>query len=54
MEFYSCIFPTNSMKQAVVQMYVAVMKLLDDAVVYYRSGKISMTLEASREKWSVN
>lgn len=43
MDFYSNVFPTNEMKECVAKIFVAVMKLLDEAVSYYRGGKLSMS-----------
>ncbi|KAF2100847.1 hypothetical protein NA57DRAFT_74446 [Rhizodiscina lignyota] len=40
MEFYSNVFPTNGMKEAVVKIYVGIQRLLDEAVAYYRGGKL--------------
>ncbi|KAI9703002.1 MAG: hypothetical protein M1820_005993 [Bogoriella megaspora] len=46
LEFYSSMFPTSQMKDAVVQVYIAIMKLLDDALVYFRGGKLSKLVDA--------
>jgi hypothetical protein len=39
-QFYKETFPTDRMKLAVAKIYAGVMKLLDEALVYYRSGRL--------------
>jgi hypothetical protein len=41
MDFYQNIFPTNPMKICVARIYVQIMSLLDEALAYYRGGKLS-------------
>lgn len=45
-EFYSSLFPTNQMKECVAKVYVAIMKMLEDALGYYRSGKLGKIMDA--------
>ena len=40
-EFYRTAFPTNAMKLVVANLFVEIMTLLDEALVYYRSGRLS-------------
>jgi hypothetical protein len=40
-DFYKTTFPTNAMKIAVAGIFTEMMKLLDEALVYYRSGRLS-------------
>jgi hypothetical protein len=44
MDFYQNIFPTNPMKICVASIYVQIMSLLDEALAYYRGGKLSKPL----------
>ncbi|KAL9088217.1 MAG: hypothetical protein Q9165_006344 [Trypethelium subeluteriae] len=46
MEFYKSVFPTNQMKECVVRVYICIMKMLDDAVAYYRSGRLGKLVDA--------
>ena len=41
MDFYQGVFPTNPMKICVASIYVHIMNLLDEALAYYRGGKLS-------------
>jgi hypothetical protein len=43
-DFYKTIFPTNPMKMSVARIYVQIMSLLDEALAYYRGGRLSMLL----------
>lgn len=45
-EFYSSVFPTNQMKECVVKVYVSIMKLLQEALGYYRSGRLGKLVDA--------
>ena len=40
-EFYPNVFPTYDMKRAVASIYVGMTKLLEDALIYFRGGKLS-------------
>ncbi|KKY29196.1 hypothetical protein UCRPC4_g00102 [Phaeomoniella chlamydospora] len=44
--FYKTVFPTNAIKASVARIYVHIMKLLDEAVVFYRGGKLSKLVDA--------
>ena len=46
MDFYKTVFPTNAMKACIARMYVAIMKLLEEAIVYYRSWRFSKSAAA--------
>jgi hypothetical protein len=46
MEFYRTTFPTNAMKLAVANIYAEVTKLLDEALIYYRSGRLGKLVDA--------
>ncbi|KAH0545285.1 hypothetical protein FGG08_000584 [Glutinoglossum americanum] len=37
MDFYKTVFPTDALKASVARIYVHIMRLLDEAIVYYRS-----------------
>jgi hypothetical protein len=39
-EFYRTAFPTSAIKLAVANVFSEVMKLLDEALVYYRSPRL--------------
>ena len=41
MEFYKTVFPTDALKASVARLYVNIMRLLDEAIVYYRSWRLS-------------
>ncbi|ETS86640.1 hypothetical protein PFICI_00468 [Pestalotiopsis fici W106-1] len=45
-EFYRNAFPTNAMKLAVANLYAEVTKLLDEALLYYRSGRLGKLVDA--------
>lgn len=40
-DFYKNIFPTYDMKLAVASIYVGLTKLLEDALIYFRGGRLS-------------
>ena len=40
-EFYKDVYPTYDMKLAVASIYVGMTKLLEDALVYLRGGRLS-------------
>lgn len=40
-DFYEKVIPTNRMKVTVATIYVELMNLLDEALLYYRSGRLS-------------
>ena len=42
-DFYKNIFPTYDMKLAVASVYVGLTKLLEDALVYFRGGRLSLS-----------
>jgi hypothetical protein len=44
-EFYKTIFPTNAMKDTVATLYVEIMNFLDEALIYYRSGRLGECLQ---------
>lgn len=46
-EFYRSAFPTTAIKIAVANIFSEMMKLLDEALVYYRSPRLGWSL--SRE-----
>ncbi|KAK0611412.1 hypothetical protein B0T14DRAFT_327836 [Immersiella caudata] len=46
MEFYKTVFPTDALKASVARIYVGIMKLLDEAIVYYRSWRFSKLIDA--------
>ena len=41
-DFYKSIFPTYDMKLAVASIYVGIIKLLEDALIYFRGGRLSL------------
>ena len=43
-EFYQNVFPTYDMKHAVASIYVGMTKLLEDALIYFRGGRLSLFL----------
>jgi hypothetical protein len=43
-EFYRTVYPTDEMKLAVARIFVEITKLLDEALVYFRSGRLGMFL----------
>jgi hypothetical protein len=45
-EFYRTTFPTNAMKLVVANLYAEVTKLLDEALIYYRSGRLGKLVDA--------
>ncbi|KAH8883296.1 hypothetical protein GQ53DRAFT_753005 [Thozetella sp. PMI_491] len=45
-EFYKTVFPTNSMKACVARIYSHIMKLLDEALIYYRSWRLGKLVDA--------
>jgi hypothetical protein len=44
MDFYKTVFPTDALKASVAQIYMHIMRLLDEAIVYYRSWRFSKSL----------
>jgi len=46
MDFYKTVFPINVMKTCIARMYVAIMKLLEEAIVYYRFWRLSKSAAA--------
>ena len=40
-DFYEKTFPTNDMKAAVARLYAHIMKILDEALIFYRAWKLS-------------
>ncbi|KAK3985454.1 hypothetical protein QBC44DRAFT_299081 [Cladorrhinum sp. PSN332] len=45
-EFYKTVFPTNSMKAAVARIYACIMKILDEALVYFRGWRLNKLVDA--------
>jgi hypothetical protein len=45
-EFYREVFPTNQMKMTLARMYVHVLGFLEEAVIYYRSGRLGKLVDA--------
>lgn len=45
-DFYSTLFPTNRVKTSVVSIYVEILHLLDEAIVYYRKNLRRQLLDA--------
>ena len=43
---YSEVYPTSAMKAAVASVYTEVMRFLDAALVYYRSGRLGKLVDA--------
>ena len=44
--FYETVFPTNQMKMAIAQMYTKVLAFLEEALLYYRSGRLHKLIDA--------
>lgn len=49
MDFYRTVFPTDALKASVARIYVHIMKLLDEAVAYYRSWRVSESVPYQRD-----
>ncbi|KIM98562.1 hypothetical protein OIDMADRAFT_56911 [Oidiodendron maius Zn] len=45
-EFYQTTFPTDAMKLAVAGIFVEMMRLLDEALIYCRSGRLGKLMDA--------
>ena len=45
-EFYREVFPTNQMKMVLARMYVHLIGFLEEAVIYYNSGRLSKLVDA--------
>lgn len=41
-DFYRTAFPTNAMKAAVAKVFSETMRLLDEALIYFRSGRLGL------------
>lgn len=45
-DFYSTLFPTNRVKTSVVSIYVEILRLLDEAIVYYQKNHLRQLRDA--------
>ncbi|KAK4224661.1 hypothetical protein QBC38DRAFT_485064 [Podospora fimiseda] len=45
-KFYETIFPTNAMKTAVARIYASTMKILDEALVYFKGWRLNKLVDA--------
>lgn len=50
--FYETVFPTNAMKACVARIYARVMKILDEALVYFRGWRLSKSLRLLSPAWT--
>ncbi|KAK9423588.1 hypothetical protein SUNI508_04069 [Seiridium unicorne] len=46
LDFYRTTFPTSAIKLAIVNIYSEVMQLLDESLIYYRSGRLGKLVDA--------